>query len=72
MKASTNPELACRYCHHYVPEGRRGGTCDRLGVSVQGQWSACSLIQLSLGEEQQESLTEPLPLNPNATKYTHA
>ena len=34
---------ACRYCRHYNPEGRRGGTCQRLGVPVQASWKACAL-----------------------------
>ncbi|GAA6622029.1 hypothetical protein [Scytonema sp. NUACC26] len=34
---------ACRYCRHYQPEGRRGGTCQQLGAPVRGDWKACSL-----------------------------
>lgn len=34
---------ACRYCRHYEPEGRRGGTCQKLGVQVQSEWKACVL-----------------------------
>jgi hypothetical protein len=34
---------ACRYCRHYKPEGRRGGTCQQLGAPVQAGWKACSL-----------------------------
>lgn len=34
---------ACRYCRHYQPEGRRGGSCQQLGVPVQASWKACSL-----------------------------
>ena len=33
----------CRYCRFYEPEGRRGGSCQMLGVSVQSSWEACSL-----------------------------
>ncbi|MEN9228801.1 MAG: hypothetical protein Q6L50_11315 [Gloeomargarita sp. GMQP_bins_120] len=35
------PGLGCRYCRHYLPEGRRGGQCHLLGVEVQGDWDAC-------------------------------
>jgi hypothetical protein len=34
---------ACKYCRHYQPEGRRGGTCQQLGAPVQATWKACSL-----------------------------
>ncbi len=34
---------ACRYCRYYKSEGRRGGTCQLLDVSVHGGWKACSL-----------------------------
>lgn len=34
---------ACRYCQHYKPEGRRGGTCQQLGGVVQGSWKGCAL-----------------------------
>ncbi|MGI8501672.1 MAG: hypothetical protein ACR2LR_11100 [Hassallia sp.] len=33
---------ACRYCHHYKPEGRRGGLCQQLGAPVLASWKACS------------------------------
>ena len=34
---------ACRYCRFYSPEGRRGGSCQMLGVPVQSSWKACTL-----------------------------
>ena len=33
----------CRLCRNFTPEGRRGGTCQQLGVPVRGSWKACSL-----------------------------
>ena len=33
----------CRHCRFYEPEGRRGGSCQMLGVPVQGRWKACPL-----------------------------
>lgn len=33
---------ACRYCRFYEPQGRRGGSCQMLSVSVQGSWKACA------------------------------
>jgi hypothetical protein len=42
MKPCASPVAACRHCRHYVPEGRRGGSCQKLNVDVQGSWSACS------------------------------
>jgi hypothetical protein len=69
MKSSTLPELACRYCKHYAPEGRRGGICGQLDVFVQGQWAACRLILPTLNTL--DPLVEP-HLKPNAAKYSHA
>jgi hypothetical protein len=43
MKTLNFPTSACRYCHHYCVEGRRGGMCQQLGVPVRGSWKACSL-----------------------------
>ena len=43
MNSSDFFTSACRHCRHYCPEGRRGGHCNRLNVSVQGSWKACSL-----------------------------
>lgn len=34
---------ACRHCQFYNPEGRRGGMCSQLGVSVQADWKSCHL-----------------------------
>lgn len=33
----------CRRCHFYNSEGRRGGSCQRLSVQVQGNWKSCQL-----------------------------
>lgn len=43
MKSSNTLTSACRCCHYYRPEGRRGGMCSQLGVLVQSNWSSCSL-----------------------------
>jgi hypothetical protein len=34
---------SCRHCRYYQPEGRRGGSCQQLGVSVDSKWKACTL-----------------------------
>lgn len=39
----TTPVSACRYCRNYELTGRRGGTCQVLNVSVQGEWKGCHL-----------------------------
>jgi hypothetical protein len=41
MKERNFSTSACRYCRFYEPEGRRGGSCQILGVSVQSSWKAC-------------------------------
>ena len=33
----------CRYCRFYQSEGRRGGSCQKLGVRVESNWEACTL-----------------------------
>ncbi len=33
---------ACRYCRFYEHQGRRGGSCQMLGVPVQSSWKACA------------------------------
>jgi hypothetical protein len=43
MNSSDFFTSACRHCKHYCPEGRRGGHCSQLNVSVQGTWKACPL-----------------------------
>ncbi|NJL00130.1 MAG: hypothetical protein HC910_06000 [Spirulinaceae cyanobacterium SM2_1_0] len=40
---ANSPLGTCRCCTHYQPEGRRGGTCEQLGVPVKSCWQACSL-----------------------------
>ena len=32
----------CRYCRFYQPEGRRAGSCQKLGVQVDSKWKACT------------------------------
>lgn len=36
----------CRYCRFYQPEGRRGGSCQKLGVPVESKWKACTFASL--------------------------
>ncbi len=43
MKTINPLTSACRLCQYYKPEGRRGGTCQQLGVPVQSNWEACAL-----------------------------
>lgn len=43
MTHASSPISACRHCQFYSPEGRRGGHCRKLNVSVQSRWDACSL-----------------------------
>jgi hypothetical protein len=43
MKIPSSPESKCRHCRYYAPEGRRGGHCRQLNVTVQSSWKACSL-----------------------------
>ena len=33
----------CHLCKYYQMTGRRGGFCHKLGVTVKGNWSTCSL-----------------------------
>lgn len=41
MKKANSSTSACRFCRFYEPEGRRGGSCQMLGVPVQSSWEAC-------------------------------
>jgi hypothetical protein len=43
MKTANLATSSCRNCRYYHTEGRRGGICHQLSVSVQGEWPACSL-----------------------------
>lgn len=43
MTHSSSSISLCRHCQFYSPEGRRGGHCRKLNVSVQSRWDACSL-----------------------------
>lgn len=42
MKMSSPPISFCRNCQYYSPEGRRGGYCQKLNVSVKSRWNACN------------------------------
>lgn len=43
MKSMKCQTSLCSRCHHYTPEGRRGGVCGLLNAPVKGSWKACSL-----------------------------
>jgi hypothetical protein len=43
MKPSTCDQFACRKCRFFQPNGRYHGCCDRMNVTVKGEWQACHL-----------------------------
>jgi hypothetical protein len=43
MKSLEGNISSCRHCRFYRGEGRRGGSCQQLGVPVQASWSICPL-----------------------------
>jgi hypothetical protein len=45
LMSPTAQVSTCRYCRSYQVEGRRGGHCNKLNVTVQSRWSACSLAE---------------------------
>jgi hypothetical protein len=49
MKKANFLTSSCRYCRYYQTEGRRGGTCQQLGGSVQANWKACTLAAHPFG-----------------------
>ena len=44
MQDLSTPISNCRHCRFYQPEGRRGGQCQQLNVTVHGSWQACALV----------------------------
>jgi len=42
-KRKSVAQLSCRRCKYYHHQGRRGGQCEQLGVSVGADWYACPL-----------------------------
>jgi hypothetical protein len=46
--------LCCRSCRYYLPEGRRGGHCQQLGVPVRGSWRTCSVARGVFGNDCQK------------------
>ena len=42
MKKVNFSTSTCRHCRSYEPDGRRGGSCQLLGVPVESSWKACN------------------------------
>jgi hypothetical protein len=68
MKTAHFLTSSCRYCRYYQSEGRRGGTCQQLGVPVQPHWKACHLGVRPFSStwsklEEVIDLESPLPLS---------
>lgn len=75
MKEIKQIASACRYCRYYQPEGRRGGTCQRLGAPVLSHWKACGLALPPFAPsweslENAWNLTEPIQIAPLTGKTT--
>jgi hypothetical protein len=62
---------SCRFCQHYVPEGRRGGNCLKLHAPVQADWSACPLVNdpFSVGWDDSVPLISSLVHHHTAKRY---
>lgn len=56
MTLNNHCTSACRYCRFYSPEGRRGGVCSQLGVSVKAHWKSCHFASPAFDHDWQ-----PLP-----------
>lgn len=59
MQDLLTPISNCRHCRFYQPEGRRGGQCQQLSVTVQGAWQACALAAspFEVTAEEQAAIT---------------
>ncbi|MGL6344601.1 MAG: hypothetical protein ACRC80_36310 [Waterburya sp.] len=79
MKEINFSTSACRYCRFYKPEGRRGGSCQQLGVPVQSSWKACAFashpfettfkkLEDILHLESSIALKSPTKLTPKTSK----
>ena len=54
MKPNNHSTSSCRYCRFYSPEGRRGGLCSQLNVSVKADWKSCQLAYPVFGDQWQK------------------
>lgn len=68
MKTANFATSSCRNCRYYHTEGRRGGMCNQLSVSVQGEWPACSLAARPFNTAW-ESLEEVVRLEHSLSLY---
>jgi hypothetical protein len=58
MDPHTCRQLACRNCRFFQPEGHYQGSCDRMNVTVKGDWQACHLISQAFGSFSRVSASE--------------
>jgi hypothetical protein len=43
MKPRPCDQFACNQCRFFQPDGRYHGCCDKINVTVKGEWQACHL-----------------------------
>jgi hypothetical protein len=69
MNFLTNSDLTCRFCRHYDPIGRRGGSCQKLQASVEATWAACTLAVPAFNRdwESPTEIANSIPAQVNAT-----
>jgi hypothetical protein len=46
METSTCSGFACNKCQFFQPDGRYHGSCNKMNVTVKGEWKACNLALL--------------------------
>ncbi len=62
MDIPASAVTGCQRCHHYTPQGRRGGHCSQLNVPVQGRWQPCPLAIPAFLKAPSESIVTSQPL----------
>ena len=43
MQSSICNQFACTKCQFFQPDGRYHGSCNKMNVTVTGDWKACNL-----------------------------
>ena len=71
MKKSNVIISSCKYCRYYESEGRRGGNCTQLGVSVNSSWKSCRLAIPSFISDW-DNVKEIVDLTPNPPIYVNS
>ena len=66
VRSNTCNQFSCDKCQFFQPDGRYQGSCNKINITVKGEWEACHLALRAFS-----SFEQPIRMRIDLTSYTN-